>query len=307
MIRVATPLDIALLILLAALYGSAFSAIKIAVPETGAYLLVLARVVIGFGVLAPYAWLRGWHWPTGAKNWASLALLCVFNLLLPFFLVSWAQLHLNASLMALLMGASPFFALVTSHIATGDDRMTLGKVIAVVIGFLGVGLVLGRDAFSGLDGQSWSFFAPFAAILASFFYAVSGLLVRRIDGVRPTQLATLVLGCSGLGLLLALPLVPGNELQTLTALSSDALWAVLYLGLLTTGGAYILRYHLIRAVGMSFFGMSLYLVPLFGIAIAALLLKEQLSITLFIGLGCILAGLTIARIASAREKRDATA
>lgn len=295
MLRTPNLLDLILLIALAAIYGSAFTAIKIAVPEVGVYGLVLARVTIAALVLLPYALWRGWQWPTSARTWKLLALLCVFNLLLPFALVSWAQLSINASLMALLMGAGPLFGLVFSHIATRDDRITTSKLIGVALGFVGVALVVGVQAF---ESTHQALLAQGAALLASVCYAASGLIVRRIEDVQPTRLATIVLVMGSLALLAGAPFALEAPLATFANLDLHVALTVLYLGVVTTGLAYIIRYRMIRAVGMSYFALSINLVPVFGIAIAALILSEPLSFSLFAGLACILGGLFIARLGS---------
>jgi drug/metabolite transporter (DMT)-like permease len=297
MIRTATLPDIVLLILLAAIYGSAFTAMKIAVPELGPFGLVLARVMIGFAVLLPFALAKGWNWPPSPASWALLGFLCAFNLIVPFFLVSWSQQHINASLMALLMGAGPLFGLLMSHIATQDDRLSGPKLAGVAIGFAGVALVLGVDAVTGLSGSSVEArLAQLAALLASACYAVSGVFVRRTTDLPPHQLATLVLGLGALVMVAATPLLLPDIVSIGERLSRDAMIATLYLGAVTTGGAYLLRYKLIRTVGMSYFGLSIYLVPVFGVAIAALWLSEPVPLSLLAGLGLILAGLAVARL-----------
>ncbi len=303
MIRIATPSDMLLLVLLAAIYGSAFTAIKIAVPELGPFGLVLARVLVGFAVLLPYALARGWTWPSSRSSWALLGFLCAFNLIIPFFLVSWSQQHINASLMALLMGAGPLFGLLMSHATTTDDRLSGPKVAGVAVGFAGVALVLGVDAFTGLSGGSIEArLAQAAALLASACYAVSGVFVRRITDLPSHQLASLVLGFGSVAMLVATPLLMPDIIDVTTRLSPDAILATLYLGAITTGGAYILRYRLIRTVGMSYFGLSIYLVPVFGVAIAAVWLSEPIPLSLLAGLGLILGGLAVARLRSGQNQ-----
>ena len=296
MIRPATPLDIALLIFLAAIYGSAFSAIKIAVPAIGPFGLVLARVLIGFAVLLPYALARGWVWPQTGRTWRLLLVLLAFNLIVPFFLVSWAQLHLNASLMALIMGAGPFFGLMVSHLATLDDRFSTRKLVGVGFGFAGLVVVLGIDALTGFSGESIAVrLAQGAALLASACYAASGVMVRRIDDVPPHQLASLVLGSSCLVMLAATPILMPDAVELFATLDRPVLLAIAYLGAVATGGAYILRYHLIRTVGMSYFGLSIYLVPVFGMAAGAVMLSEPVPLSMIAGLMLILIGLAVAR------------
>ncbi|MEM6665765.1 MAG: EamA family transporter, partial [Pseudomonadota bacterium] len=84
--------DIGLLLLLAAIWASAFQAIKIAVLDVGPMWLVAARVTIGFLALLPWGLYRGLTFPNGARQWRLVSLLVVFNVLAPFFLLSWAGL-----------------------------------------------------------------------------------------------------------------------------------------------------------------------------------------------------------------------
>lgn len=293
MLRTPTLLDFFSLVALAAIYGSAFTAIKIVVPEVGVYALVLIRVVVATLVLLPYAIWRGWQWPKTTRTWTLLGLLSLFNLLLPFALVSWAQLSIDASLMALLMGAGPLFGLVFSHLATRDDRITLPKLLGVVVGFIGVALVVGIQAF---DSTAQAILAQGAALLASICYAASGLIVRQIDGIQPTRMATIVLGMGSIALLAGAPFALDSPLETLANLELHVVLTVLYLGVITTGLAYIIRYRMIRAIGMSYFSLSINLVPVFGITIAALTLSEPLSFSLLAGLVFVLGGLMIARL-----------
>ena len=297
MLRPATLTDFALLVLLAAMYGSAFTATGYAVPAIGPVGLVLARVLIAFVILAPYCIWRGWIWPDSARAWWLIVLLCLFNLLVPFLLVSWAQLTIHASLMALIMGAGPIFGLLIAHFATQDDRLTTPKVIGVLLGLSGIALVLGKDAFAGgAYGSLRDLTAQGAALLASFCYAASGLIVRRTHAMPPAQLATLVLGLAVTGLLVTLPWTVPDAVYVAARLEPSHWLAIGYLGVVTTGFAYILRYRLIRTVGMGYFGISIYLVPVFGIAIAALLLSEPISLTLLTGLGLVVGGLMVARL-----------
>ena len=140
--------------LTALVWASAFIAIKVVVPETGALWLATWRVLIGFLVLLPYALYRGFIWPTGSKVWWLIAITALFNVVIPFFLISWAEQTIDAGVASLLMGTGPFLALIGSHFSTTDDRITLPKALAVVLGFAGVMTIVGVDAVSGLGGDT---------------------------------------------------------------------------------------------------------------------------------------------------------
>ncbi|MFN0263879.1 DMT family transporter [Tepidamorphus sp. 3E244] len=290
-IRAATPLDLSLLVLLAAVWGSAFMAIKIGVVESGAVWLVALRVLIGFLVLLPWALYRGWIWPSTRSEWRLIVALAALNVLIPFFLISWAQSQIPSSTTALLMGVGPLLAMGIAHFTSSDDKFTTRKAVAVTLGFAGVMTVLGFEALHGLGG---GILPPAAALIASCCYISSGVLVRRIPHIPPVRLSALVLGLAS-AVFLPFALVTQGPPP---ALSAQALSAIVYLGLFPTGLAYILRYHLVRKIGLSLFAHVGNLIPLFGLAFGVLLLGEALTPSLGIAAALIFVALAVARSGS---------
>ncbi len=299
MIRKPTPLDVFLLVLLAAIWGSAFLAIKVAVVDLGPAWLVTIRVLLGFLVLLPWALWRGVLWPKGGRQWALTVVIALLNVIVPFYLISWAELTIDAGVAALLMGTGPFLALIGSHFTTVDDRLNVWKLVAVVFGFAGVLTVIGVDAVQGLGAN---LLAQGAALAGSVCYVASGILIRKVEGIPPMRFATLILGISSLALLVVtgatvpLPALPGPE----------SIFAVIWLGLLPTGSGYFLRYYLIRNVGYSFFALGLNLIPVFGVGLAALILGEPISAAVAIALALVVTGLALARYGAASAKSDKT-
>lgn len=285
-----TAVDFFLMGLTAIIWGSAFVAIKVAVPETGPIWLAAWRVSIGFLVLLPYAIWRGFVWPASRWVWTLIAITGLFNAVLPFFLISWAQQTIDAGVAALLMGTGPLLALLGSHLTTNDDRMSVQKVFAVALGFAGVATIIGGDALKDFGGET--IIAQVAVLGAALCYTISGLLIRKID-VPPIRLGCLVLGVASLALI-ALGLVFAGP-PTL-AISGTAIFAVIYLGIVPTGLGQILRFSLIKKVGYSVFALALNLVPVFGIALGALLLGEVITLRLFIALMLVLAGLLVSQM-----------
>jgi drug/metabolite transporter (DMT)-like permease len=293
-IRKPTVMDVSLLVLLAAIWGSAFMAIKISVMETGPIWLVALRVCIGFLALLPWALWRGWVWPTTRRDWLIITALSVLNVLAPFFLISWAQQFLPSSTTALLMGAGPLVAMLIAHFASDDDKMNLWKLIAVLLGFSGVALVLGAAAFAGLRS---ALLPQAACLIASACYVSSGVLVRSAPKIPPVRMSTLVLG---IGAAAFLPFAIVSQ-GALPELSQDSWIAVLYLGFIPTGIAYILRYHLVRKVGLSFFAHVGNMIPLFGVVFGVALLGETLTLSVTIAGMLIIGGLVVARIGARRD------
>ena len=286
----ATVPDLLLVVLTALIWGSAFTAIKVAVPETGPYWLAASRVTIGFLVLVPYAMWRGFVLPATAWMWFLVALMAVFNVVVPFLLISWAELSIDAGVTSLLMGTGPFFAIIGSHLFTTDDKLTPTKALGVILGFCGVLTIVGFDAFSGL-GRS-NLLAQIACFLGSMSYVASGLLVRKID-IPPGRLACLALGISSLCLLIIALLADGMPSPDISA---EASFALVYLGLLPTGFAYLLRFYLIRKIGYSTFAIGLNLIPVFGIFLGVLLLGEALSLRIVFALLLVVCGLFVTRL-----------
>jgi drug/metabolite transporter (DMT)-like permease len=288
-IRRAGPLDVSLLVLVALIWASAFIAIKIAVPDTGPLWLAAIRVSLGAIVLAPYVLWRGLVLPGGVRVWFLVFVMAILNVVAPFFLISWAGLTIDAGMMALLMGTGPLMALIGSHFFTHDDKINPLKLIAVALGFSGVAVLVGGAAIGDLGGAH--LLAQFAALGGSICYALSGLIVRRID-IPPTRLAFLALGIGATVLLPVALLVDGVPT---TMPSAPALWALVYLGVFPTGLAYVMRFQLIRAIGFSTFALSIYMIPPFGVLLGVLILGEQLEPKVLIALALILAGLYFAR------------
>ena len=246
--------------------------------------------LIGFLVLLPYALYRGFIWPTGSKVWWLIAITALFNVVIPFFLISWAEQTIDAGVASLLMGTGPFLALIGSHFSTTDDRITLPKALAVVLGFAGVMTIVGVDAVSGLGGDT--LLSQLAAIGGAMSYVIAGLLIRKID-IPPIRLGCLVLGLGTIFLLGLALIVDGAPSMSLTPI---ALGSLIYLGLIPTSLGQILRFTLIKKVGYAAFSLSLNLIPALGGGMGALLLGEVITIRTFIALMLVLAGLFASRL-----------
>lgn len=287
-IRRPTWLDLLMMVLTALIWASGFVAIRVAVPETGPVWLAAIRVGLGFLVLLPWAVWRGMVWPKSATQWQLIIGMALLNVVVPFVMISWAGLRLEASVLSLLMGTGPFLALIGSHFLTEDDRLTTRKFLSVALGFAGILVLVGPSALAGFGGGSFQ--AKLAAMGATVCYVLAGLLIRRIE-MPPVRLACLALAIGTAALVpLALMTEGGPSLE----LSAPAIAALIYLGVFPTGIAYILRFHLIRTIGYSRFSLTVNMIPVFGVALGIVLLGEPLSLNVAFALALVLAGLYVA-------------
>ena len=293
-IRSPTLADIALVALLGVLWGSAFPAIKVAVSAYQPIHVVMLRVALGLAVLLAWMMIRQIAFPRSARTWALLAVMALLNTVVPFFLISWAEQHIDAGITALLMGSGPFFALLISHVTTHDDRMTKPKLIGVALGFSGVLTVIGMEAVSGFGRDLAAQLAVFAANLC---YVASGAMLRSVRDAGMEAMAAGNLACA---LVLLAPVAVVFGLPPVGLMSGaergPVLFAVIWLGVVPTGLAYVMRYHLARTVGYSFMALAAYMVPVAGIAISTLLLGETVSLTVLVALALVLAGFAVARL-----------
>jgi len=282
--------DYVLMLLTAMLWASAFVAIKIAVPHTGAIWLAAWRVIFSLIVLFPFAIYRGLVLPTTLSVWLVIAVTSLFAVVLPFFLISWAEQEIDAGIASLLMGTGPFLSLIGSHFSTSDDRISPPKVLAVFLGFCGVLTIVGPDAISGLGGSAFT--AQLAVVAGSASYVTSGLIVRKIN-LPAHAIVFWVSACGAVILLAVAALIDGKPELSL----SPTIWfALLFLGIAPTGIANIIRFYLIKKVGLTSFSLSVNLVPVFGLLFAALLLGEHITIRTALALVLILSGLFVSRM-----------
>lgn len=255
------------LLLLGAIWGSSFLFLRIAAPAFGSFALVELRLALGALVLLPFAWqARAQLAPRRLPAVAGIALV---NSALPFMLFAWAAPRLPAGVNAIANGSAVLFTALAGGLFFGES-IGSRRVVALLVGFAGLFvLTTGRGGEAG-EGQGP---ATAAAVAASMCYGLGAHLVRRHLGGLPPA----VLGCAALGSS-ALLLAPLAWAQWPDAAVPASAWAAtLALGLLCTGAAYALYYRLLARVGPSRSAAVAYLVPVFGVGWAWLLLGEPLT------------------------------
>jgi len=288
-IRKPTTADLSLLLILALIWASSFLVIKVAVVDTGPLWLATIRVVVAFIVLLPFAIYKGFVWPTTIREWRLVLLIMALNVVAPFFLISWAETKIDAGMTSMLMGVGPFMALLGSHFTTQDDKLSKNKLIGAMLGFSGILILVGWDSARGLGNN---LLGQAAAILGSACYVTSGLMIRRLGRFPPIQLSAFILGLASISLLIITILLEGLPKESY---EQDTWIGLIYLGIFPTALGYILRYHLIRTIGMSAFSTGLNLIPVFGVMLGVIFLGEHLSLNLLASLTLIVTGLFFIR------------
>lgn len=293
MLRQPGASDIALLFVLALTWGSSFLFIKQAVATLPPMSLVAGRMAIGATLLLAIAFAKGQALPRGWRLWGRMVFLGVIGNSFPFFLISWGEQFTPSNLAAILMATIPSMVIVLAHFFTHDEKMTLGKVLACILGFAGVVVLIGVDALKGLGdvviGQS-------AILCGAMSYSLYGINAKRLPPLGSEMLVGMIL-VAGLIPFIPVWLIHDQPWRLVGDLAPDgkAWFALGWLGLLSTGAGNLLFFLLLRRVGAGFGSFNNYLVPLMGVGWGFFLAGEKPSWNALAALVLILSGLACAR------------
>lgn len=270
------------------IWGSSFLWIKIAVQEMGPITLVAYRVLFGllFGIAVVY--FQRAKWPSTFKEWLPLLVLGMTNIAIPFFLISWGELVIDSGVASILDATVPLFTILVAHFLLHDDKMTIPKVLGLLMGFAGVVVLMSKD----IGASSGSLLGQAAVIIASVFYAASSIIARKYTEDTPAIFRSVGPLVSATGVMwLASFLVEAPVKVPNTSM----IWiALLWLGILGSGFAFILLYYLIHEIGPTRATMVTYLFPLGGVTLGVLFLHEQLTWQVATGAILIILSLVVA-------------
>jgi drug/metabolite transporter (DMT)-like permease len=287
------PRDFAGLVLLGALWGGSFLFIRVAVPALGPFLLAELRVGLAAVALFLFALAAG-RVPGIRHRWRSFLVLGFLNAAVPFSLISAAEIHLTASLAAILNSTTVMFSAIVAAVWIGDV-LTARKAIGIVFGIIGVSVLVGWDP---LPLSSGVLLAVAAMLVASLSYALGATYAKRsFSGIPPLGMA---IGQLGGAVALLLPLaavsIPKEAPSFVVALS------MLGLALLSTSVAYLIYFRLIENVGPTSTVTVTLLVPVFGLLFGVLLLDEPFGPGTLAGLAIILTSVVLITGIAPRKK-----
>lgn len=276
--------EFALLLLLATLWGSAYSFIRIGVETIPPITLIAARTFLAGSLLYGILRLRKLSLPRDLATWKLFAIQACLNSAIPFTLIAWAEQHVNAGLAVILNALTPIFAFLITAIITRHEHVSLRKLAGVVLGIVGTGLIVGMNALHDTDSQ---LLAQGAVILASVCYAMAAIFGRNFKHLDPMMPAAGSLICGSM-ILLPISLLVDHP-WTLTP-SSQSLMALVALAVFSTALAFAIYFRLVETLGSIATTSQAYLRVPIGVGIGAVFLNEDYSPTLLIGLVLVIAG-----------------
>jgi drug/metabolite transporter (DMT)-like permease len=281
-----TPLE---LTLLGAIWGGSFLFMRMAAGDFGALPLVEARLGLGASVLLPFLW-RARSQFTG-RVWLRIFGIAAVNSVLPFTLFAWGAERAPAGIGAITNALTVMFTALVAFFFYGE-RIGPRRVAGLVAGFIGV-VVLTSGKTAGADvGQ-----AALAGTAAALLYGIGVNLMRRYLTGYPSGAVAAANLASG-----AVLLAPLAFLTWPRHVIAPSSWiAALLLGVLCTGIAFVLYYRLLARIGGARASTVTYLIPLFGVVWAWLVLGEPVTLTMVLAGALILAGVAVSQ---QREKKS---
>lgn len=290
--RTSSGLDWALFTLLGFFWGSSYLFIKIGIDAgLEPFTLVSLRLLVGVALLALVVRVAGEPLPREPRMIGHLVVLGFFSVALPFGLITWAEQSVDSSLAAVLTGAVPLFVIPFAALFLPAERITVNGLLGIAVGLMGVAVVVGFDP-ADLAGNE--LIAEVALIGAAISYAIGGVYARRnVHGLRP-----MIAALFQVGIALVMMAIPALVLERPweRGLAPEALFAVVWLGLLGSGAAYLIFFRLLGRWGATRTMLVAYLLPIWGIVLGALVLSEPIEARLILGTALVIGGIALVNL-----------
>ena len=281
-------LDYLLLILLALIWASAFFNIKIATYSFGPITIAFLRVFFGAIPVLLLCYYKKIKIEAFSKDWYWFAMIGFINLVAPFFLIAYGLQSVQSNLAAILMSTTPLSSTVLGHFYTKNEKFNFIKTIGILIGFSGI-LYLFSDNI--LINEN-NFFSAILILLGSTCYVIGGVLTLKISKKKNENVTGSILVWA---VLILIPIVSIVEQPWNVSPRLDSTISVIYLGLVSTGIAWLLRFRILVNNGLIFQSQVSYLIPIFGTILSYIFLKELITFKVLISLIAVSVGIYFVR------------
>ena len=277
--------------LLGLIWGSSYLFIKIGVESLGPFTLVSLRVLFAAAFLTLVVLATRQPLPREWRVLRHLLVLGLLSIFFPFSLITFGEIHVSSGAAAVLNATVPLFTILIAAVMLRDDPITMNRVIGLVIGFVGVGLLVAPSLGGPEAGDDLSLAGQIAITLSSVSYALGAVYARRfVQGLPPVVIA---LGMVTVGFLVSAPLAFLLERPFSSGIRPEALFGVAWLGILGSGVALLIFYRLIANWGPTRTHLVNYLIPPIGVALGVLVLGESLDPSLLLGTALIIGGVSL--------------
>ena len=288
------PLDYLLLGTLSLIWASAFFNIKIATYSFGPVTIAFFRIFLGAIPVVLLCLAKRIKIEAFSKDWLWFASIGFINLVIPFFLIAYGVQKVQSNLAAILMATTPLSATILAHFFTENEKFNLYKTLGILIGFSGI-VFLFSDKILISDEN---IFYALSILLGSTCYVIGGILTLKISKKRNENVTGSILIWATI---ILIPLVSFIEQPWNVAPRMDSTISVIYLGLVSTGIAWLLRFRILVNNGLIFQSQVSYLIPIFGTILSYIFLKELITTKVLISLIAVSIGIYFVRKADYKK------
>jgi drug/metabolite transporter (DMT)-like permease len=294
--REAKTIDLLLLILLGVIWGSAFFNIKIATYSYDPFTLALVRVIFASVPLFILCKYKNIKIEAFTNNWKPYALVGLCNITIPFILIAIGTNKINSYLAAILMSTTPLSGSILAHFFTKDEKISFLKSLGILIGFSGVIILF----FDKLIINQNNFIFVLITILGSTFYSIGGILTLKLKNKGNENVTTSTTLWS---VIFLLPLSIIFETPWNANPSLESTLSLLYLGVVATGLAWLIRFRILTINGLVFQTQVAYLIPIFGVIFGYFIMDEIITWRVLISLVIIMFGIFIVKKNNKGQKK----
>ena len=286
--REAKTIDVLLLLLLGIIWGSSFFNIKIASNSYDPFTLAFVRVVFASIPLIFLCFYKKIKIQAFSQNWKSYALIGACNIAIPFSLIAIGTSKVDSFLAAMLMSTTPMSGSILAHLFTKNEKITLFKSIGIITGFAGVVFLF----LDKLVVNESNLFYALIILAGSTFYSIGGILTLKIKNQGNENVTTSTIIWSVI-FLLPLSLIIESPWESSPTLTSTV--SLIYLGIIATGAAWLLRFRILTVNGLVFQTQVAYIIPLVGVIFGYLIMDEVITWKVLVSLFLIVLGIYIVK------------
>ena len=287
-------IDYVLLTILALIWSSAFFNIKIATYSYGPITIAFLRTFFGAIPVVGLCLFKKIKIEAFSKDWYWFAAIGLINLVIPFFLIAYGVQKVQSNLAAILMASTPLSATVLAHLFTENEKINFTKILGVLVGFSGIVFLFSDNI---LINES-NFISALLILIGSTFYVIGGLLTIKISNKKNENVTASILIWATIFLI---PITAFTEQPWNLNPSLESTISVIYLGIFATGFAWLLRFRILKNNGLVFQAQVAYLIPIFGIVLGYIFLKELITPKVIVAVVAVIIGIYLVKKSNSKK------
>ena len=292
--RETKAIDYFLLVLLSFIWASAFFNIKIATYSYGPLTIAFLRIFFGAIPVVLLCYFKKIKIEAFSKDWYWFAAIGIINLVIPFFLIAYGVQKVQSNLAAILMASTPLSATILSHFFTSNEKINFTKAFGVLVGFSGIVFIFSDNILINEN----NFLPALIIFFASTFYVIGGLLTLKISNKKNENVTASILIWATIFLL---PITAYVEQPWNLNPSTDSTISIIYLGIVATGLAWLLRFRILKNNGLVFQAQVAYLIPIFGIILGYIFLKELITPKVLVAVAAVIIGIYLVKKSNSKK------